>query len=205
MNLRQFLNGGSSVAVNVVANIAPWLAPLPTAWLVYDRTMTHLHWPQWVAIAAGVTLELLGVAILATTLDLYDYNGSKRKSDPPAPLWLGVVLSVLYLVTAILLTVVLDIEPAVSLVAPALFPVLSGAAFALLAIRADHERRLATIVAEKADAKAKREQRKREREQAEQPPSNPHPFACSLCGARFDSQAALNGHQNKHRTKGEQT
>jgi len=24
--------------VQIVAQVAPWLAPLPTAWLVYDRT-----------------------------------------------------------------------------------------------------------------------------------------------------------------------
>ena len=167
MTLRQFLNGGSSAAVNLVANVAPWLAPLPTAWLVYDRTMHYLAWPQWVAIAAGVTLELLGVAILATTLDLYDYNGSKRKTDPKAPFSLGVALSILYFVTAILLTVFLDIAPAVARGAPALFPVLSVASFALLAIRADHERRTNAIAVQKADARARREQLKREREQTE--------------------------------------
>ncbi|NIV40264.1 MAG: hypothetical protein GWN58_65940 [Anaerolineae bacterium] len=201
MTLRKLANGWSAMLVGIVANVAPWLAPLPTAWLVYDRTMLHLGWPQWVAIVAGVTLELLGVGILATALELYNYNGSKRKSDPTAPLWLALVLVALYFVTALMLTIALDIAPVLALVAPALFPVLSVASFALLALRADHERRLSEIEQGKAEARAKREQKKRERERADQPPSNPHPFACSICGARFDSQAALNGHQNKHRTK----
>jgi len=63
--------------------------------------MQHLAWPQWVAVAAGATLEALGVAILATALELYRYNGTKRKSDPPAPMLLAVGLVGLYLVAAL--------------------------------------------------------------------------------------------------------
>ena len=32
-------------AVQIVAKLAPWLAPLPTAWLVFDHTQQHLGWP----------------------------------------------------------------------------------------------------------------------------------------------------------------
>ena len=47
------------------------------------------------------------------------------------------------------------------------------------------------------------ERREKRAEQKTEPkPNNPSPFACSMCGAQFDSQAALNGHMNKHRTKG---
>ena len=60
-------NGYEATAIAVVSKVSPWLTPIPTAWLVYDRTMLHLHWPRWVAICAGVTLELLGVAILSTS------------------------------------------------------------------------------------------------------------------------------------------
>lgn len=36
---------------------------------------------------------------------------------------------------------------------------------------------------------------------SESEPERVELFACSLCAARFDSQAALNGHMNKHRPK----
>jgi len=196
-------NGWEASAVELVARIAPWFAPLPTAWLVYERTMRHLSWPQWVAIAAGVTLELLGVAILATALRLYEYNRTKRKNDPAAPLWIALLLVALYLITAELLTVVLDTVPQAAVLAPALFPVLSVAAFGLLALRSDHYRRLEAIDQDKAEARAKREQAKQARKRIdqtpEQTPKQPARFVCLLCGRSFDSQAALNGHGNKHR------
>jgi len=194
MKLTDALNGWEADAVELVAKAAPWFAPLPTAWLVYDRTMRYLSWPQWVAIAAAVTLELLGVAILATALRLYQYNQNKRKSDPAAPLWIALVLVALYLITAELLTVVLDIVPLVARLAPALFPVLSVAAFGLLALRSDHQRRLVAIEQDKAEARARRNQKKQDAKQAPV-------FKCVVCDAVFASQKAMNGHMNKHRAK----
>src|SRR5512139_1682704 len=128
--------------VEIVANVAPWLAPLPTAWLIYERTMAHLGWPVSIAAIAGLTLELLGVGILATWLELYNYNQGKRKSDSPAPTWMAGILVALYFATAEALTFALDVWPVAAVVAPALFPVLSVAAFALLALRANHRQRL---------------------------------------------------------------
>lgn len=151
-------------AVDLVASLAPWFAPLPTAWLVYDRTMHYLAWPWYVALVAGITLELLGVGILATWLMLYGYNRDKRKSDPAAVMWLPVGLVVLYVLTAEALTVVLDVWPAMATIAPALFPVLSVAAFALLALRANHTRRLDDIRLQKLDTKRQRDERKRQKD-----------------------------------------
>jgi len=152
-------------AVDFVSSLAPWLAPLPTAWLVYDRTQHHLNWPQWVAAIAGITLELLGVGILATWLMLYGYNRNKRKSDPAAVMWLPVGLVVLYVLTAEALTVVLDVWPAMATIAPALFPILSVAAFALLALRANHVRRLDDIAWQKDERKRQRDERKRHKDE----------------------------------------
>ena len=157
------LNGLVAILVNIVANVAPWIAPLPTAWLIYDRTMVHLRWPAWVAIAAGVTLELLGVAILATTLELYNYNHDKRKSDPVAPVWIGLILVGVYAASAILLVVILDIAPGVAIYSQAVYPALSVASFALLALRTDHERRVSEIAVQKADAKDKRARKRAEK------------------------------------------
>ena len=197
-------------AVAIVAKLAPWLAPLPTAWLVYDRTQQHLDWPWWVALIAGLTLEALGVAILATTLQLHSYNRGKRKSDPKAPLLLPGFLVFGYFVAAELLTVVLDIAPTwTAPLAAAVFPVLSMAAFAILALRADHEQRLTDIEQNKADARATRERNKRLRAKVEpianeprtdpeQTPSGSEPFTCSVCGRSFATQAALSGHGNAH-------
>lgn len=194
-----------STAVEVVANLAPWFAPLPTAWLVWDRTVLHLRWPWAVGLLAGATLELLGVGILATAIEHYNYNEGKRKTDPAAPLWISLVLAALYFVTAEGLTVVLDVWPMMATIAPALFPVLSVAAFVLLALRAGHQRRLAAIERDKAERKQARTERATKPQQVststEQIAPVPLPFACVVCGSRFASQRALSGHGNKHRTR----
>jgi len=156
-------NGYEAAAITIVSKVSPWLTPIPTAWLVYDRTMLHLHWPQWVAICAGVTLELLGVAILSTALALYAYNRKKLKSHPVAPLWLAVILVAVYLVTALLLVMVLDIAPGIAVYSQALFPVLSLAAFVLLGLRLDHQERVTTIAAGKAEAKEERARKRAEK------------------------------------------
>lgn len=151
--------------VNLVSALAPWLAPLPTAWLVYDRAQRFLTWPAWIAAIAGLTLELLGVGILATALMLWTYNAGKRKSDPEAGMRLPLALVALYFITAELLTAALDVWPFLSDYAAALFPLLSVAAFVLLALRAEHGRRLADIEAQKAESRRNRAERKAERVQ----------------------------------------
>jgi len=188
-------------AVDFVSSLAPWLAPLPTAWLVYDRTQHHLNWPQWVAAIAGITLELLGIGILATALEQYGYNRGKRKSDPPAPMGINYLLIAAYFIAAELLTVALDVAPGwFAPLAVAVFPVLSLVSMAVLALRANHKRRLTDIDQGKAEARAKREQRKAERTKPTTKPEQITPFACLVCGAQFATQSALNGHGNAHRT-----
>jgi len=150
-------------AVQVAAKLAPWLALLPTAWLVFDRTQRHLGWPWQIALIAAVGLEVLGVAILATALEQYSYNRAKRKSDPKAPLWIPLVLVVLYFMAAELLTVALDIASWLALWAPAVFPVLSVAAMAVLGVRADHQQRVKEIADARVEGKAQRKRRREEK------------------------------------------
>ena len=205
------LNGYIAHLVNLVANVAPWLAPLPTAWLVYDRTVLHLDWPAWVGIIAAATLEALGVAIMATALDLYRYQRGKRKSDPDAPLWMAAALIGLYFLAALLLVLVLDLVPAIATWSQAVFPVLSLASMALLALRMDHSFRLEEIATAKAEASAKRAERRRERAASERKaePTNQERtearFICDVAGCDFvaKSQNGLNAHQRAHKAKGE--
>jgi hypothetical protein len=153
----EYLHAAEAVAVAVVAKVAPWLAPVPTAWLVYDRTLRHFGWPAWVALAAALTVEALGVAVAVTALQLWAYNRERpRKGDPLAPMAVPLVLVALYFLAAELLTVALDLLPGLVALAPAVFPILSLAAMALLGVRADHARRVdavAEVVAERKRAR----------------------------------------------------
>ena len=143
-----------------LANLAPWCAPAPTAWIVAVSTMRHLAWPWYVALVAALTFELLGLRASVLALEFYSFNSQKRKDDPAAPFAAALGLLVAYIVTAILLTVALDIVPVLARYAPAIFPLLSLAAFVILAMRQDHAARVATIAADKAADKAQRAKRK---------------------------------------------
>jgi len=162
--LTETLNRIESAAADVVARVAPWAAPAPTAYLVYNRTTTHLGWPGWIGIVAALVIETLGLAVTSTALTLYNYNKDKLKTDPDAPLILPVVLVILYFLAAEGLTVILDVAPklaggtttALADWAPAIFPILSLAGVTTLAIRADHRRRLLTV----QEAKEKRSSRR---------------------------------------------
>ena len=66
------------------------------------------------------------------------------------------------------------------------------------------------LFAEEFGAEVKLDERRAKRAESATEPTTPvseseveqeESFACSVCGAQFGSQAALNGHQNKHRTK----
>jgi cobalamin biosynthesis protein CobD/CbiB len=142
---------------DIIAGLAPWLAPIPTAWLVGAATVKHLAWPVPVAIVAAAIVESLGLAATNTALELREYNQSKRKIDPPAPAWLAAGLVGGYIAIAILLTVALDVVPSQARYAPAIWPALSLTGAVILALRADHRRRLAAIAQDKAERKAARQ------------------------------------------------
>jgi len=139
-----------------VSRVVPWLTPLPTAFLTGRATVNHLHWPDVLGVVVGLIVEGFGLGAVNTALELYNYNRSRRKSDPPAPLWIALIVLAVYFVAVTGLTVLLDTLPNLSVYAPLLFPTLSIAAVTLLAVRADQRRRLAAIAEAKADRSASR-------------------------------------------------
>ena len=88
-----FVDSVESTAVDLVARLSPWLAPLPTAYLTATATVKHLNWPELVGAIAGVVVESLGLASVSTALELREYNAEKRRSDPVVPFKLAVTLT----------------------------------------------------------------------------------------------------------------
>lgn len=156
MDLSKIDNFENNV-IDLVAKFAPWLAPIPTAFLVGKATVEHLEWPLVIGFLAAVVIESLGLVSCATALDLYQFNQNRRKNDPSAPFGLAVFLILIYFVVAVFLTIVLDIQPAWSLVAPALFPVLSLVGVTEIALRKNYQDRIQKIANEKADRRAERQ------------------------------------------------
>ena len=127
--------------VKLVAKLSPWLAPLPSGFFVARASMKHIDLPLPVAIAVGAIIELLGIASIHTWLWLSDWNTNKRRSDPDAPTDYAAFLGVIYIVTTIGLTVVLEVRPNLSTFAPALFPMLAIVGALNLALIAQQEQR----------------------------------------------------------------
>jgi hypothetical protein len=94
---------------------------------------------------------------VSTSLQLWDYNAVKRKTDPNAPFILAASLVVVYLLSTIGLTVLLHIFSEMKRFAPILFPFLALVGAVNLALRSGHRRRLESIARDRADRKAERQ------------------------------------------------
>lgn len=165
-----------TLATDAVAKIAPWAAPVPTAYLVGRATVQHLHWPVWVGFVAACIVESLGLATTATALTLREYNLDKRKSDPGAPFTLAAVLVGVYLLTAVGLTVALDTFPVLAVYSPAVFPLLSLCGMTVLALRADHKRRVQAVADDRCERAAQRKEQRAARA-VQQPAQDLQPTA----------------------------
>jgi hypothetical protein len=170
-------NSWEAKATDFIAGLVPWLAPIPSAVLVANATMTHLGWSQPVAVIAGLIIEGLGLTSTSTALTLWDWNARRPANEPKAPFWLAALMVGVYLVSTIGLTVMLDLNTALVHLAPAVFPILALVGTINIALRQQHKNRLARIAdaermarlaAQKADAdrKAEEERKRQERREA---------------------------------------
>ena len=156
-DLRNITRDVESAATDALAALGPWLAPVPSAALVARASVEHLQWSSTLGAVSGAIIEVLGLTATSTALTLWDYNESKRKSDPSAPFGLAAVLVGCYYLSTIGLTVLLDITPTLARFAPAIYPTLAYVGTVNLALRSQHKRRLAAIESVKAERKAKRQ------------------------------------------------
>lgn len=147
-------------AIDLVIRLSPWLAPVPTAYLIGRAVMAHLAFDIVIAVITALVVETLGLATISIALILYSYNVQKRKIDPKAPVWLAYVLVGVYLVSALTLTVLLDIFPELSRYAPGVFPVMSLVGMTVVMLKASHDKRLVDVEAERQERKAERQARK---------------------------------------------
>jgi hypothetical protein len=148
-------------AVRVVAKVAPWLAPVPSAFFVARSGMKHLGLPLAVAIVAAAIIETLGLSTVHTSLRLAEWNATKRKSDPRAPVALAWAMVGVYVLTTIGLVVVLEVWPWLATYAPALFPLLAVVGALNLVLISQQERRELDVQVDKAERKAARQARRK--------------------------------------------
>lgn len=128
---------------DAVCRVSPWLAPLPTAYLTYLRTMQHLGWPWYISGMAGLVVEGVGLAAVNTALEFREHNqGLKDEDKRTAPFAVAAGIAAVYFTSVIGLTIILDTVAEAARYAPLVFPVLSICGAMLIAMRQDHARRV---------------------------------------------------------------
>lgn len=142
--------------VDSLAALSPWLAPIIPAFMVWRGLTIRLDFPWWVAGAGAGVVELLGLSAVFTAFQFFDYNESKKVSWQGAPARVAFVVVAFYLVVVLTVNVLLDDAPVIYLVAKGLLSTLSVCGAVVIALRAQHARRLDAIDDERRERKAAR-------------------------------------------------
>ena len=127
--------------VQFVANLAPYIAPVPSAYFVARSSIHHLGIPLVIGVVTGLVIETLGFSSVHTWLLLTDWNTKSRKTDAKAPANFALLLVFFYLIVTVSLTVGLEIIPNWSVFTPALFPFLAIIGAVNLILVAQQEQR----------------------------------------------------------------
>lgn len=162
--------------LNIVAGIAPWLAPLiPTyfaAYNAYEYLAKGRHWWDAVAVVVvALVVELIGLAGVHTAIQFWGWNRVKNKSDDAAPLGLAILAVVVYIVIIIAVNALLDFFaisaseelPYVKIVAVALLSLLSLNSALIVALRAGQSNREKKAEREKQERKEARKEARKEK------------------------------------------
>ena len=142
--------------VGMVLVIMPWLAPIPSAILIARATITHLNWSSFTGVITAIIVESMGISSIKLALVLRRYNRERRKIDEAAPFPLAISQVGIYFLTAVSLTILLDIYPEIARFAPGVFPIFTLIGGVNIALWTEHKDRLNDIQNEKLERKARR-------------------------------------------------
>lgn len=182
----RLLRAVESILIDLIAATAPWLAPIFPAYMVW-YALTHrlnIPVPGWVAMVGALVIEFLGLSAISTTLMLWTYNDRRRESADlsrakkrrrprkmhgEAPVWLAAGSGAFYLVVVLVVNVVMDTSGIEERIAKAMLSSLSIIAGLILAVRAQHARRL-------EDAEMRRDHMRKMRESSRMNKDNAERF-----------------------------
>ena len=131
--------------VDLAAAVAPWLAPIPSAVMLYAHMIGVLEFPIWAALASAVCVELLGLSAVSTSFTLWDYNDTRKQGEGRAPFLAALVTGCFYLVVVLTINTLLDQAEPLERVARASLTMLSPVGAVILAVRSNHARRVQSV------------------------------------------------------------
>lgn len=150
--LNEWIRQTESSIVNIIAAIAPWLAPLAPAYMTYQHARFTLDFPVWIAVPGAVTVEILGFSTVSTYLAFWFHNKRNAAEAKRAPLGIVIFSFVFYLALIIVSNVILDAYDAAKwavIIVRALFTLQSIPAALIVAVRTQHRDMLHALAAEK--------------------------------------------------------
>lgn len=149
------------LVIDLIAAIAPWLAPVLPAFLTGSNLFKLLEFPWYIALVSALVVELVGLSSMSTVLMLWTWNETKRESDPYAPMWLALVAGVIYMGVVLSVNTLLDIDPKrYSVLVKGLLSCMTVVAAIIIAVRGQHARRMEAKEREKQERKAERAERR---------------------------------------------
>lgn len=186
-NLLNLTRAIESLVVDLLVSIAPWLAPLSSAYLVYKSLTEELLYPVWVALATAASVEVLGLGAVSTAMQFQSYNQDTSKSAPKAPILLAILTGILYLCVTGALVLVLDpTAPTEHKITKGVLLLLSILAASIISLRAAHTKR----VREYAQQRAAIREERRAAKQAQGAGAMAAPFGIIQAPAKING----NGH-----------
>lgn len=132
-----------STFIDTIAAVTPWLAPLIPAYLVYHNMTERLDYPALFGLIGAAAVEFLGLSAVHTAVTFWQWNDNHKLER--APFWFAFGAGLFYVVIVLTVNAALDIwrdVAGVKILAHALLSLLSVDAAVIIAIRAQHARRL---------------------------------------------------------------
>lgn len=176
--------------IDTVAAVTPWLAPLIPAYLVYHNMTERLGYPPIFGLVGAAAVEFLGLSAVHTAVTFWQWNDAHKVER--APFWFAFGAGLFYVVIVLTVNAALDIwqgSDGVKILAHALLSLLSVDAAVIIAIRAQHARRLN----ERDEA---RQERKAARQAATGATGDASVTRQAATRDEFMTQWRANGHQS---------
>lgn len=113
--LERILRTLNKALMDVVSHVAPWLAPVAPAYMVFRAVSHNFDLPVFVAFTVAAVVEATGMMSIDTMTRVKHYRVNKRKSDPEVAghSWLKWAAAG-YMVLVLVVTLFSDIIPDMS-------------------------------------------------------------------------------------------
>lgn len=142
----------SENTVGLLLGLAPWLTPLSAMQITITNMYNRLDYWLPVAIATGLSIEILGMATLSTALTFYQHNRRYSDEKNKMPMAVPAFAFGFYLVLVMAIVILLEIPAQdarsgawVSIIVKALLVLLSIPAGLIIAVRELHRETLAKL------------------------------------------------------------